>query len=266
MRVALDAGNESAVIDFDPDSQNWRSQAASSKFLIGYEAISSRFHRRVFVKRWHGRPADAHRCLIETVGKKIPGTPVFYGYACDGKDHYYFSQNLKASYRHLEDLLSNNDSRFRALLDSKLVTEVVDQSAKMFDCLWSRGYLYTDYSAKNILVDTDLLAKSIRGVAFVDVDSSWPLRRFREQPLPSGAEFDIKFWALWNRYVQPSQHARLRNAPKTFVLSLAAVWSRAIALADGAAPADLRFRWFSLWRRRPNIARARQLVVVSVKW
>lgn len=221
-QVQLTCGAERKTLDFDAKAQSWRRQ--NGEFLVGYNTGLPPPFARVFIKRLEAKPTG-HDFLVASTGRNMPGLPCFYGYAADGAHHYYVSECLPPSFTLLEDLLYSRGPRAPSeVMTESFIAAAVDQTAATFEALLKQQVVYTDFSAKNMLVDEDGL------VRFIDVDSVWPLAKLQSSRHPGGTEFDVKLWALWNLEIASASSGGEARAPLTLMLSFAAIWLRALAL------------------------------------
>jgi hypothetical protein len=183
---------------------------------------------KVSIKRVQGE-AEAHHLLAGIVGREVTGMPEVFGYSRDGDACVYFFQNSPATYRLLEEEIKQKgvDS-----ISSQIIRTIVKQAADTFKCIAEHGYVYIDFCAKNIMID-----HRNRRVILIDIDSSWPMSLLKKKGKPD-RQVQVEFWGLWNEDIGSIVPINVENAPKTLVLSFAAVWSRALILGDRKTNAD----------------------------
>jgi hypothetical protein len=225
--ITLLRGRYQQTFTFDPVGQLWRESDNQTVPCIE-TGLPSPF-ARVFVKRLPAKAA-AHDLLCSTRGQALPGMPCFYGYARAGEWHYYASESPRG-FVTVRELLEDQGA-IADLISDSFIFAAVEQACESFADLWSRGYVYTDFCAGNILRgDND----TIRLLA---VDSCWPKSRLERESRPNGTEFDIRFWSLWNAHLAPAMPGRVERAPHSLALSFAAVWLRALALKKNGDAED----------------------------
>jgi hypothetical protein len=233
IRVSLRAGDAVRKIEFDPDSVKWKKQA--SQFAVGVKTgLPS--PEKMFVKR--GERAAAHLLWMKcfTGDARLPGAPEPLGYARDaaGEYHYYFSENLPPEYATLEQLLKRvpiTDPKAlkrwleTLLIEKNLAQKIAGTSAGLFQAMNRFGFAYTDFCAKNVMVD-----RKEYSCKLIDVDSAMPITE-----LPSTAagmqglarQFSLSYWYAFHSAIGCFTPIALSQS---MVLSFVAVWSRGLAM------------------------------------
>lgn len=178
----------------------------------------------MFIKRVRdSRGADGHGLLLQSIGRKIAGTPQVLGHASYGRSHFYFFENLHPSFVLLDKQLAAGAD----VIAPEVVRAIVVQAAQTFAAIARHGYVYIDFCTKNIMRD----ATSGR-ISIIDMDSAWAAARLRTEAPSAGA--GIEFWGLWNEVLRYATQCKTANAPKSVVLSFAAVWARATMLIQSS--------------------------------
>ena len=245
MRVPLRWGERTESFDFDPDSVTWSRQ--SGQFVVGHPTGLDGEMARVFIKKYPGKPATAHGLMASsaTENRPLPSAPRLLGYAHDsaGNAHYYFTENLPKKYRLLEKLISGgqdkaalNNRLSDVLVDRNLGLKVVQAAARLFAALNRRGFAYTDFTHKNIMVDWET-----SDCLLIDLDSCMPVAAVPKNKAGMaglGGEFAVLYWRAWHSWVGVFTAEMLS---RSMVLSFAAVWARAAGLLRaGIDPADVQ--------------------------
>jgi hypothetical protein len=168
-----------------------------------------------------------HDLIVKLTGKTLPASPRVYGIYQNGDKCLYFFQNLPASFRTLDQQLHNIN-----VIAPQLVRAVISKAASIFKVIERYGFVYMDFSSKNIMLDG-----KTGTVAIIDIDSSSPATLLRiKKPDNEG---QIEFWGLWIHVLSSRVPVRPENAQKSVLLSFAAVWSRAIALRGRGTKVDI---------------------------
>ena len=245
MRVKVSDGGKAETFDFLTENLSWSKQ--SGDFIVAHPTGLSGKNSRVFVKKWPlKKPAPGHALLakiITGIEPQLPSTPEIFDYKRDGKGNYYFSETLPSPrYRLLETIVSggSDDEPTRNRLMDALVTRnlgarAAQAAAIVFAEINRRGFVYPDFTHKNIMVDYDTSE-----CVLIDVDSCFPVLKLPKDAVGMqgyGQEFSIAYWYAFLTVQQFTAEALSR----TMVLSFAAVWARAaMMLRSGHSPTDVQ--------------------------
>jgi hypothetical protein len=132
---------------------------------------------------------------------------------------------MPPSYEVLYELLGNNGEKY---LTAQLMNRIVKQAQACFEAIGKYGYVYTDFSSQNIMVDA-----AGEGVALIDLDSAWAYATLEKNKGMFTGQFDSYFWLLWYKYLLPARLPSLPSPtklPMTMVLSFAVIWIHALSL------------------------------------
>lgn len=232
MLVDLTSARGSRIsIKFNPSAKNldWRTQSAGTRFIVRYDPGVGVQVPTLFVKHWLNGKATAHDLMMARIGKKVRGTPDVMGFAGDATGEYYFLESLPKSYHLISDLLSayqleqskgNAATHARQLIAHTPISQVVSQAADTLCGIWESGYVYADFGEKNMLIHR------FSDIQFIDVDSCEKASSSFKQP---STKFDLSYWILWKSFIK-SERCDVR-LPKSMLLSIGAVWTRALALS-----------------------------------
>lgn len=229
MKVTVHDGWRKAVLSFEPpEREKWSKQ--NSDFLIGYPTGLREPFSKVFIKCVQGAP-QAHHLLVNLVGHGVRGTPKVYGHAQEGREYFYFFQNLPTDYCLLEEEIKRRGVR---LIRQQLIRAVVKQAVETFKAMGQYGYVYIDFCARNIM-----LHYRSRRIVIIDIDSAWPVMLLEKKGRPDH-RVQVEFWGLWNEEICKVVPINVNNAPKTVVVSFAGVWSRALMWVKRKTQSDER--------------------------
>lgn len=246
MLVSLHGDERSESFDFDPAGVTWSRQ--SGQFVVGHPTGLNGKLAKVFIKKYPNKPSTAHSLMVTAAAENsnLPCTPRPIGYVFDNSNgtHYYFSEHLPEKYRLLEDLIKGGHQDPEALtrlltnvlIDRNLGFETVYAAARLFANLNRRGFVYTDFTHKNIMID-----RNSNSCLLIDLDSCIPTNKLPTKPAEMaglGGQFSIVYWRAWHSWVGILTADMLS---RTMVLSFAAVWARATALLRaGQSPEEVQ--------------------------
>lgn len=209
----------------EPSAGKWSNQ--SSEFIRSFPTGLAEPFKRVFVKRVSAEGATGHNLLVKLIGKTLPASPRVYGFDQNGRKCIYFFQDLPGRFKTLDEELEDI-----TIIAPEIVRGVISKASGLFKVIERNGFVYIDFCAKNIMLD-----RKSGSIAVIDIDSSWPVTLLRTKKPDN--EGQIEFWGVWNHVLCSGVSVRLENAPKSVLLSFAAVWSRAIALKSRGTKRDI---------------------------
>lgn len=208
-KVKLRYGIEAASLQFtEPARARWSKQ--NCEFLVGYQTGLLAPFDRIFVKRVVGTPVSGHDLLMKLTGRALPFSPTFLGYV-ESKpgSHVYFFENLAPGFATLESELNSS-----AIICLRIITDIVCKAASLFRTIYRFGFVYTDFCAKNIMIE-----RKTQELAIIDIDSCVPMEvLLKPERLKAGGQEE--FWGLWNQHLSKSRPLRVENAQKSVVFRL----------------------------------------------
>jgi hypothetical protein len=225
--IVLNTGTKGVNLRFDPERvQGWTDNKKGQKYVRFTTGLSSPF-TQIFLKYWINNHSPAHKLLIDCCGQPMQGTPRVLGVGQEKTAVIYAFEALSGHYKRLDRLLEEPDAE--KWLTPQLMLRVIKQSEACFRTLERCRHVYTDLSVKNIMLDPardDLL--------LIDVDSAWSFTELKKRNgIGDHFQFDIHYWCLWSEYVLRHHKYSCPSPallPKTMVLTLGAIWGRALAL------------------------------------
>jgi hypothetical protein len=165
----------------------------------------------------------------------MQGTPRVLGVAQENATFIYAFEALPAHYRTLDELLKEPDGE--QWLTAQVMLRIIGQSQACFDTIdrYPHNYVYTDFTVNNIMLD-----HSSDALLLIDLDSAWSYAELKKQNgKATSGQFDANYWCLWYEYLLPRQNYSCPSPallPKTMVLTLGAVWGRALGFLQSGQP------------------------------
>lgn len=229
MRVGLYDSGVRTAYTFDPAAHKWSTQAAGAAHLIGLDTGLPNDLAKLFVKRWNKTTAPAQGLLMRAITAPLPHTPRVVGHGIKDKDHYYFFSNLPKNYRLLDKLIrgAKAGQLKRIIVDQNIGLLVCKSASKFMEGVNSRGFVYPDFTHKNIMIGGSTACE------FIDVDSCFPAAELQSNM--GAGRFAIVYWGVWREIVGVHTPTKLSQ---TMVLSFAIAWARAAALQRAGADED----------------------------
>lgn len=224
MRVGLfDQQGVRTLFDFDAKTQKWKRQGAGAAHLVGLDSGLPNGPSKLFVKRWDKQAAPAQMLLVQAIKNPLPNTPAVVGQGVDGGDRYYFFANLSDRHKLLDAVVRRAKTPVqleRLLIQENVGLRVCKAAAVFLKAVNDRGYVYPDFTHKNIMI------AGASACDFIDLDSCIPVDELAKSKNASG-RFALTYWGAW-RMVDKSDAPSMLS--QTMVLSFAIVWARAAAM------------------------------------